>query len=172
MNWIGLSKSLHKLYWIEADALGVDFFKELKNSTEMLSLGITKLKREDKKNLCDTIQNMKQFEMIEYEMIYGVWDDWFGILVNSPSICPTCLLGGAAEKGFRMDHKASKSNQSCNSLVEVETRSTEGLSKSAQSFGTFSQLWFILLWKTALWGRNFTKIQRCSDSYVWVDYVC
>ncbi|PON60228.1 NB-ARC domain, LRR domain containing protein [Trema orientale] len=61
-NGIGCSKALQQLYCIEAN---VNLFKELNNLTQMRTLGITKLKNEDGRKLCDSIQKMKQLEFLQ-----------------------------------------------------------------------------------------------------------
>ena len=62
---IGCLKFLQKLFYIEADGEGVDvLFKELRNLTQLRSLGIVRLRNEDGRALCGCIEKMEQLESL------------------------------------------------------------------------------------------------------------
>ncbi|GMN71155.1 hypothetical protein TIFTF001_052628, partial [Ficus carica] len=61
---IGRLKALQKLYFLEADTVGVDVLKELSELTELRKLGIIRLRNEDGKTLCGSVQNMENLECL------------------------------------------------------------------------------------------------------------
>ncbi|XP_015872748.4 disease resistance protein RPM1-like [Ziziphus jujuba] len=68
-NGIGCLEGLHKLYMLDANASGVDRIKELRKLTQLRRLGIEKLKSEDGKILCWSIEEMKHLESLDVRAI-------------------------------------------------------------------------------------------------------
>ncbi|GMN54328.1 hypothetical protein TIFTF001_023445 [Ficus carica] len=66
---IGGLKCLQKLYFVEANVVGVDVFKELGELIELRKLGITKLRSEDGRRLCSCIQKMEHLESLDVASI-------------------------------------------------------------------------------------------------------
>ncbi|GMN69448.1 hypothetical protein TIFTF001_038498 [Ficus carica] len=62
---IGRLKALKKLYFLEADTVGADVLEELSELTELRKLGIKKLRNEDGKTLCGSIQKMEHLESLD-----------------------------------------------------------------------------------------------------------
>ncbi|KAF4352991.1 hypothetical protein F8388_008412 [Cannabis sativa] len=61
---IGSLTTLQKLYFVDANVVGVDLFKELCKLTELRKLGLLNLRSEDGKRLCDCIQKMNHLEAL------------------------------------------------------------------------------------------------------------
>ncbi|PON37336.1 NB-ARC domain, LRR domain containing protein [Parasponia andersonii] len=74
---IGRLKALQRLYFVEANVVGFDIFKELSNLTELKKLGIIKLRNEDGRTLCDCIQKMNHLESLDVASISK--DDMIGL---------------------------------------------------------------------------------------------
>ncbi|GMN19926.1 hypothetical protein TIFTF001_048678 [Ficus carica] len=66
---IGRLKALEKLYFLEADTVGADVLEELSELTELSKLGIKKLRNEDGKTLCGSIQKMEHLESLDISSI-------------------------------------------------------------------------------------------------------
>lgn len=66
---IGRLKALEKLYFLEADTVGADLLEELSELTELRKLGIVRLRNEDGKALCDSIQKMEHLESLDISSI-------------------------------------------------------------------------------------------------------
>ncbi|PON37339.1 NB-ARC domain, LRR domain containing protein [Parasponia andersonii] len=62
---IGWLKAMQKLYFIEANVVGVDIFEELSNLTELRKLGMKKLRSADGRKLCNCLQKMNQLESLD-----------------------------------------------------------------------------------------------------------
>ncbi|XP_024018742.1 disease resistance protein RPM1 [Morus notabilis] len=57
-------RALQKLYFIEANTIGIDVFRELRELRELRKLGIKKLRSEDGRAMCDCIQEMEHLESL------------------------------------------------------------------------------------------------------------
>lgn len=68
-NGIGCLEALQKLYMVDANASGFEGIKELRKLTQMRRLGIEKLKSEDGKYLCWSIEEMKHLESLDVRAI-------------------------------------------------------------------------------------------------------